>query len=100
MMSLDDSCRFSDVLLLERNPGIILCKKSPTSTIEDLAQALKNCLMQTAEIKKIIGERHAEKCLWKRCVQREMPKADDLGNFIEFQRIFDLNYTEVFGKRS
>jgi len=71
-------------------------KKSPASTIETLAQAIRELYDSKSEIK-VIGSRHGEK-LYETLVNREeMVKAVDMG---EFYRIpadtRDLNYSKYF----
>ncbi|WP_269237504.1 polysaccharide biosynthesis protein [Flavobacterium flavigenum] len=94
MMSLNDSVDLVMFAFLKGNPGDIFVQKSPASTIEDLAQALKELFSAENEIK-IIGERHSEKMYETLCAKEEMAKADDLGNFYRIPADFrDLNYTK------
>jgi UDP-glucose 4-epimerase len=94
MMSLDDSVDLVMFAFKNGNPGDIFVQKSPASTIEDLAIALKEIFNATNEIN-IIGERHSEKMYETLCAKEEMSKADDLGNFYRIPADYrDLNYTK------
>ena len=94
MMSLDDSVTLVMYAFTHGNPGDIFVQKSPSSTIADLAQALKELFNADNEIN-IIGERHAEKMYESLCSKEEMSKADDLGDFYRVPADFrDLNYTK------
>lgn len=94
MMSLDDSVDLVMFAFKNGNPGDIFVQKSPASTIEDLAIALKELFNATNEIN-IIGERHSEKMYETLCAKEEMAKAHDLGNFYRIPADYrDLNYTK------
>jgi UDP-N-acetylglucosamine 4,6-dehydratase len=94
MMSLDDSVDLVMFAFKNGNPGDIFVQKSPASTIEDLAIALKELFNATNKIN-IIGERHSEKMYETLCAKEEMSKADDLGNFYRIPADYrDLNYTK------
>lgn len=94
MMSLNDSVDLVMFAFKNGNPGDIFVQKSPASTIEDLAIALKELFNASNEIK-IIGERHSEKMCETLCAKEEMSKADDLGAFYRIPADYrDLNYTK------
>lgn len=94
MMSLDDSVDLVMFAFKNGSPGDIFVQKSPASTIEDLAIALKELFNASNEIN-IIGERHSEKMYETLCAKEEMSKADDLGNFYRIPADYrDLNYTK------
>lgn len=94
MMSLGDSVELVMFAFINGNPGDIFVQKSPGSTIQVLAQALKELFNADNEIK-IIGERHAEKMYETLCSKEEMSKAEDLGKFYRVPADFrDLNYTK------
>lgn len=94
MMSLDDSVELVMFAFKNGNPGDIFVQKSPGSTIQDLATALKELFKADNEIN-IIGERHAEKMYETLCSKEEMSKAEDLGRFYRVPADFrDLNYTK------
>ena len=92
LMSLEDSVDLVLHAFQHGKQGDIFVQKAPASTIEDLAQALKEMLNSDAAIE-IIGTRHGEK-LYETLVSREeMAKAEDMGRYY---RILadnrDLNY--------
>lgn len=94
MMSLEDSVNLVLYAFEHANPGDILVQKSPASTIETLAIALKELFNSKNEIK-IIGPRHGEKLYESLCSSEEMSKSQDLGGFFRVPADFrDLNYTK------
>ncbi len=98
MMTLEDAV---DLVLFAFNnaaPGDIFVQKSPASTIEDLAKALKSLYKSDSPIK-IIGTRHGEK-LYESLVNKEdMMKAMDMGNYYKVPAdTRDLNYEKYFSK--
>lgn len=94
MMSLDDSVKLVLFAFNNANPGDIFVQKSPASTIETLAIALKELFKANNEIK-IIGARHGEKMYESLCGKEEMSKAEDLGDFFRVPAdLRDLNYTK------
>ena len=98
MMTLDDAV---DLVLFAFNngkQGDIFVQKSPASTIEILALALKELYNANNPIK-IIGTRHGEK-LYEVLVNREdMVKADDMGDFYRVPAdTRDLNYESYFSE--
>ena len=98
MMTLDDAV---DLVLFAFNngkQGDIFVQKSPASTIEVLALALKELYNANNPIK-IIGTRHGEK-LYEVLVNREdMVKADDMGDFYRVPAdTRDLNYESYFSE--
>ena len=98
MMTLEDAV---DLVLFAFNngkQGDIFVQKSPASTIEVLALALKELYNANNPIK-IIGTRHGEK-LYEVLVNREdMVKADDMGDFYRVPAdTRDLNYESYFSE--
>ena len=98
MMTLEDAV---DLVLFAFNngkQGDIFVQKSPASTIETLAQALKELYKMDNPVK-VIGTRHGEK-LYEVLVNREdMVKADDMGNFYRIPAdTRDLNYDVYFSE--
>ena len=94
MMSLDDSVELVLYAFKNGNPGDIFVQKSPSATIQVLAEALKELFNANNEIN-IIGERHSEKLYETLCSKEEMSKAEDLGRFYRVPADFrDLNYTK------
>jgi UDP-N-acetylglucosamine 4,6-dehydratase len=98
MMSLDDSVDLVMFAFENGNPGDIFVQKSPATTIEVLAEALKELFKVDNQIN-IIGERHAEKLYETLCSKEEMSKSEDLGRFYRVPADFrDLNYTKYLQK--
>lgn len=98
MMTLADAV---DLVLFAFNngkQGDIFVQKSPASTIETLALALKELYNANNPIK-IIGTRHGEK-LYEVLVNREdMVKAEDMGDFYRVPAdTRDLNYERYFSE--
>ena len=94
MMSLDDSVDLVLFAFKNAKPGDIFVQKSPASTIETLATALKELFKAKNEVK-IIGARHGEKMYETLCGKEEMSKADDLGKFYRIPAdLRDLNYSK------
>jgi len=98
MMTLDDAVDL--VLFAFKNaiPGDIFVQKSPASTIDTLAKALKELYQSNSEIK-YIGTRHGEK-LYESLVNKEdMMNAEDLGNYYRIPSDNrDLNYNKFFSE--
>ena len=76
--------------------GDIFVKKSPATTIDTLARAIRELYKSESEIK-LIGSRHGEK-LYETLVNREeMVKAIDMDNFYRIPADNrDLNYNKYF----
>lgn len=96
MMSLEDSVDLVLHAFVHANPGDIFVQKSPSATIEVVAQALLEIFQADNEIK-IIGTRHSEKLFETLLTREEMLVAEDMG---EYYRIpadnRDLNYASYF----
>ncbi len=96
LMSLDDSV---DLVLYAFNhgqQGDIFVQKSPASTVEVLAQALKEVFQGNSAIR-IIGTRHGEKLYESLVSREEMAKAEDVGNYFRIPADNrDLNYNLYF----
>jgi len=94
MMSLKDSVNLVLFAFENSEPGDIFVQKSPATTVETLAQALKELFNTNNEIQ-IIGARHGEKMYESLCGREEMAKAIDMGKFYRVPADFrDLNYTK------
>lgn len=96
MMTLEDAVELVLFALKSGNNGDIFVQKSPSSTIGDLALALKQ-LYQSEVPVKIIGTRHGEK-LYETLVNREeMSKVVDEGDYYRIPAdTRDLNYNKYF----
>lgn len=98
MMSLDESVSLVEYAFANAYPGDIFVQKSPASTIEDIALALRSIFNASNEIK-IIGTRHGEKLYETLCNREEMAKVEDLEKFYRIPADNrDLNYAKFFHK--
>lgn len=96
LMSLDDSVDLVLHAFKNANQGDIFVQKSPASTIEDLAQALKSLFNSNAEIK-VIGTRHGEKLFESLLSREEMAKAENMERYFRVPMDDrDLNYNKFF----
>ncbi|WP_088053533.1 nucleoside-diphosphate sugar epimerase/dehydratase [Virgibacillus dakarensis] len=96
LMSLEEAVELVIFAFQNAEAGDIMVQKSPSSTIGDLAQAVKELFNADNEIK-IIGTRHGEKKYETLLTKEEYVKAEDLGGFFRVpadQR--DLNYDKYF----
>jgi len=77
--------------------GDLFVQKSPASTIETLAKALKEIFPDSKSKMKVIGTRHGEKVYETLCTREEMLKAEDLGDFYRVPADNrNLNYENYF----
>lgn len=98
MMTLEDAVDLVLFAFQHARAGDIFVQKSPASTIETLAIALKELYKMDSKIS-IIGTRHGEK-LYESLVNREeMVKAEDLENYYRIPADNrDLNYEKYFSE--
>jgi len=96
MMSLESAVDLVLFAVENGDNGDIFVKKSPATTIEILAQAIKELYGSDSDVK-VIGSRHGEK-LYETLVNREeMVKAVDMGGFYRIPAdTRDLNYNKYF----
>ena len=98
LMSLDEAVELVLYAFKNGQQGDLFVQKSPASTINDLAIALKDLLSAKNQIE-IIGTRHGEKLYETLCTKEEMIKADDLEGFYRVPADNrDLNYGKYFEK--
>jgi UDP-N-acetylglucosamine 4,6-dehydratase len=98
MMTLDDAVDLVLYAFEHARAGDIFVQKSPATTIETLAKALKQLFNSSSEIK-IIGTRHGEKVFETLVNREEMLKAEDLGNYYRITADSrDLNYERYFSE--
>ena len=72
--------------------GDIFIKKSPASTVGDLATAMKNIFKSNIPVKSI-GIRHGEKIYETLATTEDLRKAEDLGDYFRIRMdVRDLNY--------
>ena len=96
LMSLEEAVELVVFAFQNAQAGDIMVQKSPSSTIGDLAQAIKELFNADNEIR-IIGTRHGEKLYETLLTKEEYLVAEDLGGFYRVpadQR--DLNYDKYF----
>ena len=96
MMSLESAVDLVLYAFEHGENGDIFVKKSPATTISDLAHAIKELYKSESEIR-VIGSRHGEK-LYETLVNREeMVKAEDMGDYFKIPAdTRDLNYNKFF----
>jgi len=96
MMSLESAVDLVLFAFENGENGDIFVKKSPATTIETLARAIRELYKSESEIK-MIGSRHGEK-LYETLVNREeMVKAIDMDDFYRIPADNrDLNYSKYF----
>ena len=98
LMSLDEAVDLVLYAFKNGKQGDLFVQKSPASTIEDLALALKELFSSDNPIE-IIGTRHGEKLYETLCTKEEMSKADNLEGFYRIPADNrDLNYGKYFEK--
>ena len=96
MMSLESAVDLVLFAFENGENGDIFVKKSPATTIESLALAIKELYKSTSEVR-IIGSRHGEKLFETLVNREEMAKAEDLGDFYKIAAdTRDLNYSKFF----
>lgn len=98
LMSLEDAVDLVLFAFQNGNQGDLFVNKAPASTIEDLAQAIKEIFKADNDIK-IIGTRHGEKLYETLCTREEMQKAEDMGDFYRIPADNrDLNYRRYYSE--
>ena len=98
LMNLDEAVDLVLYAFENANQGDLFVQKSPASTVEDLAQALKVMFNPTVEIK-IIGTRHGEKAHETLMTREEKAKSIDCGNYFRIPAdTRDLNYDKYFSE--
>ena len=92
MMSLDEAVDLVLFAFEHGNQGDLFVQKSPSSTIGDLALALKKIFNSNSDVN-IIGPRHGEKLFETLLTKEEFVKAEDIGNYYRIPSDNrDLNY--------
>lgn len=100
MMTLDDAVELVLYAFENGNSGDIFVQKSPSSTIGELANAMKSIYSSKVNVN-IIGTRHAEKLYETLLAKEEMMHAEDLGNYYRVPADNrDLNYNKYFSEGS
>ena len=98
LMSLEDSVDLVLYAYEHGQQGDIFVQKAPASTVEDLAQALKETFAKSNPIR-VIGTRHGEKLYESLISREEMAHAQDMGGYYRIPADNrDLNYTQYFSE--
>lgn len=98
MMSLEDAVELVLYAFENGNSGDIFVQKAPSSTIGELAEALKKIYNSNSPIT-IIGTRHAEKLYETLLSKEELLASEDLGNYYRIKADNrDLNYDKYFSE--
>lgn len=96
LMNLDEAVELVVFAFRNAKAGDIMVQKSPASTIEDLAQAVKELFNVENEIR-VIGTRHGEKKFETLLTREEHVVAQDMGGFYRVPADKrDLNYDKYF----
>ena len=96
LMSLEDSVDLVLHAFEHAEQGDIFVQKAPASTVEDLAQALKELFSSDSSVR-VIGTRHGEKLYESLISREEMAKAEDMGRYYRIPADNrDLNYKKFF----
>jgi len=96
LMSLEDSVDLVLHAFKYARQGDIFIQKAPASTVQDLAQAIKELFKSDSGIQ-IIGTRHGEKLYESLLAREEMAKADDMERYYRVPMDDrDLNYNKFF----
>jgi UDP-N-acetylglucosamine 4,6-dehydratase len=96
LMSLDEAVKLVLFAFENAKQGDIFVQKSPSSTISDLALAVKQVLNAKNEIK-IIGTRHGEKLYETLITREEMHSSIELENYFRLPAdTRELNYDKYF----
>lgn len=96
IMSLEEAVDLVMFAFEHAQSGDIMVQKAPASTIEDLAEAVKEVFNVENKIK-VIGIRHGEKMYETLLTNEEGAKAIDMGNFYRVPADNrDLNYDKYF----
>jgi len=98
LMSLEDSVDLVLYAYEHGEQGDIFVQKAPSSTVGDLAQALKELFDKQNPVQ-IIGTRHGEKLYESLISREEMAHADDRGGYYRIPADNrDLNYAKYFNE--
>lgn len=98
LMHLDTAVELVEFAFSHGQSGDTFVRKSPASTIRELAQAIKELLQAESEIL-VIGTRHGEKRYESLLSREERVRADDLGDYFRVPADSrDLNYSKFFSE--
>jgi UDP-glucose 4-epimerase len=98
LMSLEDSVDLVLYAYEHGQQGDIFVQKAASSSVADLAQALRELFLSDSEIR-IIGTRHGEKLYESLISREEMAHAVDMGGYYRIPADNrDLNYAKYFSE--
>lgn len=98
MMTLDAAVDLVLFAFLHARPGDLFVQKAPATTIQILADALREVLGVSHPVT-VIGTRHGEKLYETLLTREEMAKAEDLGDYYRVAADNrDLNYSLYFSE--
>ena len=98
LMSVDEAVDLVFFAFKNAKRGDLFVQKSPASTINDLAIAIKEIFNSDSKIE-VIGTRHGEKLYETLCTREEMFKAIDMKKFYRIPADKrNLNYEHFFNK--
>jgi UDP-N-acetylglucosamine 4,6-dehydratase/5-epimerase len=98
LMSLENSVDLVLYAFTHGQQGDIFVQKSPSATVGDLAQALKEIFGDDAGVR-VIGTRHGEKLYESLISREEMAHAQDMGGYYRVPADNrDLNYAKYFSE--
>ncbi|HSV26265.1 MAG TPA: polysaccharide biosynthesis protein [Sedimentisphaerales bacterium] len=96
LMPLRDSVDLVLFAFENARPGDLFVKKAAASTVNDLAQAIKNLFEAQVEIK-VIGVRHGEKMFETLVTKEELRRSEDMGDYYRISLDDrNLNYNLYF----
>ncbi|MDA9816126.1 polysaccharide biosynthesis protein, partial [Alphaproteobacteria bacterium] len=99
MMSLEDAVELVSFAFENGKTGDIFVQKSPATTIENLAIAVKELLDKREHPINTIGTRHGEKLFEVLLSREELIKADDLGKYYKVSSDDrNLNYKKYYNQ--
>ena len=99
MMTLDDAVELVMFAFLNGENGELFVQKSPSASLQILAEAIKIYLKSIDHPIDIIGTRHGEKLYEVLLSREEMAKAIDLGNYFSIKPdLRELNYSKFIDK--
>ena len=97
MMTLDDAVDLVLYAFEKGKPGDTFVQKAPATTIETLANVLRDLMEVPNHEINVIGTRHGEKLFEVLLSREEMSRAEDLGEYYRIPPdLRDLNYTKFF----
>jgi UDP-glucose 4-epimerase len=98
LMHLDTAVELVEFAFANKNNGSTYVRKAPSSTVGDLAIAVKELMQVELDIQ-VIGTRHGEKLYENLMSREEMARAEDMGDYFRVPAdTRDLNYAKYFSE--